>query len=174
VAANTPAQFRRLAAVLGVEALCSDARALDLDAFNSPGGFVVPRDTPYVTAQLRSAFESRSAAELEALLNSAGIPAARVRSLGEFLREVDDTGCVDLPDFRFDQGTHTVRTRGLGFAFAQEGEPTRGGAETLGQSTGLFLKDVGVAEDDMARLREANVIRTAAPRPRQASTLLDS
>jgi crotonobetainyl-CoA:carnitine CoA-transferase CaiB-like acyl-CoA transferase len=174
VAANTPAQFRRLAAVLGIEALCNDARALDLDAFNSPGGFVVPRDTPYVTAQLRSAFESRSAAELETQLNSAGVPAARVRSLGEFLREVDDTGCVDLPDFRFDQGTHTVRTRGLGFAFAQDGEATRGGAETLGQSTGLFLKDVGVAEDDMARLRDANVIRTAAPRPRQASTLLDS
>ena len=161
VAANTPAQFRQLAAVLGIEALCGDPRALDLAAFNAPGGFVVPRDTDYVLAQLRAAFEGRSAVALEPLLNSAGVPAARVRRLGEFLREADDTGRVQLPDFRFEQGAHTVKTRGLGFAFAEDGEATPVGAETLGQSTTRVLAQAGVAPDKIAALHAAGVIHTA-------------
>jgi crotonobetainyl-CoA:carnitine CoA-transferase CaiB-like acyl-CoA transferase len=162
VAANTPAQFRKLTAVLGIEELCDDPRALDLEAFNAPSGFVVPKDTPYVTALLRSAFESRSAFELEVQLSAAGVPAARVRRLGEFLREADETGCVELPDFRFQQASHTVRTRGIGFAFADDGEATTLGAETLGQSTEAVLKQAGVSESAIAELRAAGVIRTAA------------
>ncbi len=171
VAANTPAQFRKLTAVLGIESLCDDARALDLEAFNSPGGFVVPRDTPYVTALLRSAFESRSAFELEDQLSAAGVPAARVRRLGEFLREAEETGCVDLPDFRFQQGQHTVRTHGLGFAFAHEGESSSHGAETLGQSTAVVLKRAGVTDEAMAALQDAGVIRTASPALHPAAAL---
>jgi crotonobetainyl-CoA:carnitine CoA-transferase CaiB-like acyl-CoA transferase len=163
VAANTPAQFRKLTAVLGIEALCGDARALDLEAFNAPGGFVVPRDTPYVTRLLRTAFESHSAFELEERLGAAGVPAARVRKLGEFLREADETHCVELPDFRFRQGAHTVRTRGMGFAFAQEGEASLGGAEALGQSTEAVLQSANVSDDTIRQLRDAGVIRTAVP-----------
>jgi crotonobetainyl-CoA:carnitine CoA-transferase CaiB-like acyl-CoA transferase len=162
VAANTPAQFRALAAALDVSALCEDARALDLDAFNSPGGFVVPRDTAYVLGRLRAAFEGRSAAELETRLNNAGVPAARVRKLGEFLREVDDTGSVKLPDFRFSQGTQEVRTRGLGFSFAQDGEPSARGAETLGHSTQALLTEMGLEADAVAALGRAGVVRHTA------------
>jgi crotonobetainyl-CoA:carnitine CoA-transferase CaiB-like acyl-CoA transferase len=159
VAANTPAQFRALAAVLGMSELCEDARALDLDAFNSPGGFVVPRDTGYVLGRLRAAFEGRSAAGLETQLNSAGVPAARVRKLGEFLREVDTTGCVTLPDFRFSQGAQEVRTRGLGFSFAQEGESSARGAEALGHSTHALLTEMGLEADAVAALGRAGVVR---------------
>ncbi|MCZ8256406.1 MAG: CoA transferase [Polaromonas sp.] len=162
VAANTPAQFRALAAVLDMNALCEDARALDLDAFNSPGGFVVPRDTAYVLARLRAAFEGRSAAELETRLNNAGVPAARVRKLGEFLREVDDTGSVKLPDFRFSQSTQEVRTRGLGFSFAQDGEPSARGAETLGHSTQALLTEMGLEADAVAALGRSGVVRYTA------------
>lgn len=165
VAANTPAQFRKLAAVLDMDALCEDARALDLDAFNSPGGgFVVPRDTGYVLGRLRAAFESRNATELETSLNGVGVPAARVRKLGEFLREVDDTGCVTLPDFRFSQNTQEVRTRGLGFSFAQEGESSAYGAEALGQSTHALLTEMGLETEAVAALGQAGVVRhTALP-----------
>lgn len=162
VAANTPAQFRQLAAVLGMSELCEDARALDLDAFNSPGGFVVPRDTDYVLGRLRAAFEGRSAAELETRLNGAGVPAARVRKLGEFLREVDSTGCVTLPDFRFSQGTQEVRTRGLGFSFEQEGESSARGAESLGHSTHALLTEMGLEPDTVAALGRAGVVRHTA------------
>jgi len=56
-AANTPAQFRKLARVLAMEELCTDARALDLAKFNdAKGGFVVARDFDYLRAKLRAAF----------------------------------------------------------------------------------------------------------------------
>jgi crotonobetainyl-CoA:carnitine CoA-transferase CaiB-like acyl-CoA transferase len=71
-AANTPAQFRKLARVLDMESLCSDARALDLEKFNADnGGFVVARDFEYLRARLRAAFAERSAARLEQELNAA-------------------------------------------------------------------------------------------------------
>lgn len=139
-AANTPVQFRRLTAVLGLQGLCEDARALDLESFNAAdGGFVVARDLDYLRARFREAFASRSAAEMEELLNAAGVPAARVRRLGEFLSETDGAGHLTLPDFRFEQGPNTVRTPGLGFVCAQDGGPTPQGAESLGQSNAALL-----------------------------------
>ncbi|MES1980536.1 MAG: CoA transferase [Pseudomonadota bacterium] len=161
VAANTPAQFRKLAGVLQIEELCEDARALDLEAFNSPGGFVVPRDTDYVVGRLRAAFASHSAVDLETRLNAAGVPSARVRKLGEFLREVDGTGCVKLPEFTFRQATQDVRTRGLGFSFAEDGGASARGAETLGQSTQAVLGEMGLEAVAIDTLAEAGVVRLA-------------
>ncbi len=162
VAANTPAQFRKLTAVIGVEHLCQDARALDLVAFNAPSGFVVPNDTPYVTARLQAAFATRSAMQLEALLSQAGVPAAKVRKLEEFLDEVDSSDCVDLPDHRFDQGATQVRTRGIGFAFDQDGQPSVDGAPGLGQNTYSILAQAGLSDETIARLERAGIIRTDA------------
>jgi len=162
VAANTPAQFRKLAAALGIEALCNDARALDLDAFNAPNGFVVPNDRDYVVARLQQAFSTHGAAQLEALLADAGVPAAKVRKIEEFLREVDTTGCVNLPDYRFHQGGRDVRTRGIGFAFEQDGGPTAAGAPSLGQDTRAALARAGLDEAAIAELERAGVIRTDA------------
>lgn len=138
-AANTPAQFRKLAAVLGLDALCEDGRALDLEAFHSDGGFVVARDLPYLREQFSRAFAGRSAAEMEQRLNAVGVPAARVRKLGEFLREVEGGAALPLPGLRFAQGERTVRTPGLGFSWAGMGTAPRAGAESLGQSTARLL-----------------------------------
>ena len=89
-AANTPAQFRKLAAVLGLDALCDDGDALDLAAFNAPGGgFVVAKNLPRLQQTFGDAFAQRSAADMETRLNAVGVPAARVRRLGEFLDEVE-------------------------------------------------------------------------------------
>ncbi|HLU01513.1 MAG TPA: CoA transferase [Advenella sp.] len=162
VAANTPAQFRKLTAVIGVEQLCEDARALDLIAFNAPNGFVVPNDSHYVTTQLQAAFATRSAVQLEALLSDAGVPAARVRKLEEFLHEVDTTDCVGLPEYRFQQGNAQVRTRGIGFAFDQDGAPTVDGAPALGQNTRSILARAGLSDEAIAQLERAGVIRTDA------------
>ncbi|MFC3338290.1 CaiB/BaiF CoA transferase family protein [Paracandidimonas soli] len=160
VAANTPAQFRKLAAALGIEELCDDARALDLAAFNQPNGFVVPNDRRYVVERLRQAFASRSAVQLEDILSLAGVPAARVRKLEEFLHEVDATGCVSLPDYRFSQGGRELRTRGIGFDFDQDGGPTQSGAPSLGQDTRAVLAKAGLDEETIAALERAGVIRT--------------
>ncbi|NML48455.1 CoA transferase [Ramlibacter sp. G-1-2-2] len=146
-AANTPAQFRKLVAVLGLEELCTDARALDLDALNSDGGFVVAKDLPYLRERFSAAFATRSAAEMERRLNAVGVPAARVRKLGEFLREVDGGGQLPLPGLRFAQGERIVRTPGLGFRSADmvAGAPPRPGAESLGRSTGRLAAEAAPA-----------------------------
>jgi crotonobetainyl-CoA:carnitine CoA-transferase CaiB-like acyl-CoA transferase len=142
-AANTPAQFRKLTAVLGLTELCEDGRALDLQSFNSPGGgFVVAKDLEYLRKRFRDAFATHSAADMETRLNAVGVPAARVRKLGEFLREVDQGGHVTLPDCRYAQQGQEVRTPGLGFLYAQDAGPS-GPAERLGQSTQALLAELG-------------------------------
>lgn len=160
VAANTPEQFRKLTAAIGAESLCGDARALDLEAFNLPNGFVVPNDREYVVGQLREAFSTRSAAQLEERLSQAGVPAAKVRKLEEFLDEADATGCVNLPDHRFHQGGRELRTHGLGFAFAQDGGPTPAGAPAVGEGGHAVLARAGLDEQAIAELERAGILRT--------------
>lgn len=146
-AANTPAQFRKLTAVLGLEQLCTDGRALDLEAFNAATGFVVARDLEYLRQQFRDAFARRSAADMETRLNAVGVAAARVRKLGEFLREVDGGEQLPLPGLCFQQNGRVVRTPGLGFRYAERESGIRPGAQALGQSNSELL--------DQARMEPA-------------------
>lgn len=160
VAANTPVQFRKLTVTLDIQDLCTDARALDIAAFNLPNGFVVPNDREYVAMRLRRAFALHSAANLEAQLTQAGVPAARVRKLEEFLQEVDETHCVSLPDYRFHQGERQVRTRGIGFAVEQDGGPSTAGAPSLGQDTRELLIDAGLDPAHIDEMERAGIVRT--------------
>lgn len=133
--ANTAAQFRTLTALLGLVQLCDDERALDLDLFRAEEGFVVARDINYLSAQLRDAFAKRSAHEMERLLNEKGVPAARVRSLDQFLDEMRSGHQVKLPMMRYLQDGREVITPGLGFQFADDAAAApRAGAEALGAS----------------------------------------
>lgn len=86
-AANTPAQFATLCRALGVEDLLRDETLLDTAAMARGAGFVVARDDAALRARLAAAFASCSAAALERDLAAARVPAARVRSLAEFMRE---------------------------------------------------------------------------------------
>ncbi|HUD31704.1 MAG TPA: CoA transferase [Variovorax sp.] len=143
-AANTPAQFRRLTAVLGIEALCDDAEALDLPAFNAPGGgFVVARRFDAVQDRLRSAFAAHSAHDMEERLNAVGVPAARVRRLGEFLDEAERDGGPTTTPVSHRQGDRVVRTPGLGFKYRFDGEPDGLGAPHLGEHTRALLDETG-------------------------------
>jgi crotonobetainyl-CoA:carnitine CoA-transferase CaiB-like acyl-CoA transferase len=135
-AANTPAQFRAFTRALGLEALCEDARGLDLEAFNAPnGGFVVARDFDYLRAKFREALRGKSAAAMETALNAAGVPAARVRTLGEFLGEAP--GKVTLPVFELEG----ARTAGLGFALAEDGGPAGRAVPALGADNAALLAE---------------------------------
>lgn len=154
-AANTPPQFRNLARVLGLEALCTDPRALDLDAFNAPnGGFVVARDLEYVRGRIRGAFRLRSAADMETQLNAVGVPAARVRGLGEFLRETVGKDKLTLPVFSFERDGRTVKTAGLGFHQSEDGGPSARAAASLGADNGEILAGL-----DSVRGEQAGTLR---------------
>jgi len=158
--ANTPAQFRKLTAVLGLEALCDDGAAIDLASFNAPGaGFVVARNLPYLQQRFRDAFALRSATEMEVRLNSVGVPAARVRKLGEFLDEVEVGGGVKLPPCSHAQGASQVRTPGLGFRYRDEGEAVPVGAPSLGQDTRALLTEIGFDCEAIETLYAAGTVK---------------
>lgn len=153
-AANTPPQFRNLARVLGVEALCTDARALDLEAFNAPnGGFVVAKDLEYIRGRIREAFWRRSAADMETQLNAVGVPAARVRGLGEFLRETVGKDKLTLPVFDFVQDGRMVKTGGLGFHQAEDGGPSARAASSLGAENDEILATLNTDSGTQVRVK---------------------
>jgi crotonobetainyl-CoA:carnitine CoA-transferase CaiB-like acyl-CoA transferase len=159
-AANTPAQFRKFTAVLGLEALCDDGDAIDLAAFNAPGGgFVVARNLPYLRQRFRDVFSQSSAADMEARLNAAGVPAARVRRLGEFLDEVESGGGSALPLDSRQQGRRRLRTTGIGFRFQEEGETEDVGAPSLGQDTATLLAELALSPGEVESLRAANIVK---------------
>ena len=159
-AANTPAQFRKLTAVLGMEALCDDGAALDLAAFNAPGsGFVVARNLPYLQQRFRDAFAQQSAAKMEERLNAVGVPAARVRKLGEFLDEVEAGAEIEMPPRSYPQGAARVRTPGLGFYYRDEGEVIPAGAPSLGQDTRALLTEMGLSAQAIEALYDIGAVK---------------
>ena len=136
--------------MLGLDDLCADGEALDLDAFNAPGGgFVVARNLPYVQQRFRDAFAQQSADEMETKLNAAGIPAARVRRLGEFLNFQAQV---------FAQGEASVRTPGLGFRYQTQAEPALQSAPGHGQDNTALLSELGLEASHIASLRDQGII----------------
>jgi crotonobetainyl-CoA:carnitine CoA-transferase CaiB-like acyl-CoA transferase len=85
VAANTFGQFETLCRLIGRSEL---ARPPHVPAGLATGDFLANVANDDLRGQLAAAFAERDAATLEDALNAAGVPAARVRDLGEFLREV--------------------------------------------------------------------------------------
>ena len=79
LAANNERQFMDLCAVLGHAEWTEDER------WRHPRQRVDHQDA--LRVEIEKAFQRRGAAEWEALLDQAGVPASRVRSLGEVLAE---------------------------------------------------------------------------------------
>lgn len=159
VAANTPAQFRVLARMLGMEGICEDGALLDLEAFHAcPGGFVAARNLPALRARFQHAFAGRSAAQAEEELNRAGIPAARVRRIGEFLQEGGALGAVAATAYPHAAGD--VSTPGLGFQL-QDLDQAPGPAPALGADSRALLQSIGLGAAAIDALQGAGVIAAA-------------
>lgn len=138
VGANTPSQFRKLTEVLGLSQICSDPELIDMASFDPGQGFVRAKDAGKIRHAFATAFQSLDAGELEQRLNQLGVPAARVRRLGEFLSEAKGGADVQIPWRTFAQAGRTVETTGLGFSMAGEQRSALAGAEHLGASDQLF------------------------------------
>jgi crotonobetainyl-CoA:carnitine CoA-transferase CaiB-like acyl-CoA transferase len=158
-AANTPAHFRILCGLLGLEPLCADPRYLDLDRFNAEaGGFVVARDLEGLRAQFRAAFATRSASAMEVELNAAGVPAARVRNIGEFFDEVCDGSRLTLPQIEASGAGEVVRTPGVGYDAHPDRPGSSAPAPHLGEHTLTVLQWAGLDEAEIKALSQAGVI----------------
>ncbi|HEY4375236.1 MAG TPA: CoA transferase [Burkholderiales bacterium] len=159
IAANIPEHFRLLCGVLDLEHLCGDARYLDLERFNAEGGgFVVARDLEGLRAQLRTAFATRSAPAMEAALNAAGVPAARVRRIGEFLDEVRDGSRLSFPQVETADPEGRVRSPGVGYDSYPDRPGTAAAAPRLGEHTRVVLRWAGVSDADIQALKADGVV----------------
>lgn len=96
-AANVPRQFSALCEALGVPELLQDEALLDVAALRVGEGFVMARDAAGLHARLAAAFERHDAHALEAQLAARGVPAARVRSLHEFVSEFAQGAMMTAP-----------------------------------------------------------------------------
>ncbi|WP_052161729.1 CoA transferase [Hoeflea sp. BAL378] len=140
VAANTMGQFAILCRLLGRPEL---AMPPYLPAGLSSGAFLANAATEELRAELGAAFAAATADALETALNAAGVPAARVRDLGEYLTELypltPGIGIAGEPV-------------ALGPAFRRDGQawPALPAAPRLGDDTGAY--DMGA---DLASARPA-------------------
>jgi crotonobetainyl-CoA:carnitine CoA-transferase CaiB-like acyl-CoA transferase len=85
VAANTMGQFVTLCRLLGRPELAAPPF---VPAGLAAGDFLANLANPPLRRDLAQAFAAAKAADLEVALNAAGVPAARVRDLAEYLRDV--------------------------------------------------------------------------------------
>lgn len=159
-AANTPTQFKKMMHQLNLDAICNDSALLDLDAFNAPNeGFVVARQPDLVKLKIQNALKEKSAVELEIQLNKLGVPAAKVRTLTEFLDELSQEKNVSAPFMTFKQANKTIKTAGLGFSLDHGVQAISKTTPMLGEHTHELLKSIGINEDQITKLIAANLLR---------------
>jgi crotonobetainyl-CoA:carnitine CoA-transferase CaiB-like acyl-CoA transferase len=111
IGANTPAHIARLLELLGVPA--TEGAALLEPATDRAPAFARARDPIAFRDLLATRLRDCSATDLEQRLNSAGVPAARVRTLREFTQESCATGM--LQPVLLGEGEAQAVTPGLGW-----------------------------------------------------------
>lgn len=162
VSGNTPAQFKKLLAALALQHLCDDESLFDPSMFSGKTpGFVVARDTPRARRILHEAFGQYSARELEGRLNAVGVPAARVRRLGEFLTEFQDGALLRIGQRSYDGLAGLVRTPGLGIDWPGDERLPTVGAPQLGDATTELLGELGLQASDIEKLHGEHVLACA-------------
>jgi crotonobetainyl-CoA:carnitine CoA-transferase CaiB-like acyl-CoA transferase len=106
-----------------------------------------------------SALRSKSAIELEDQLNAIGVPAAKVRTLSEFLEELSKGNNVNIPFASYEQDDKVIKTTGLGFSLDKASQSTKERSPNLGEHTYEILKDIGIDDNQIAKIIEANILK---------------
>lgn len=159
-AANTPTQFKKMMHLLELDEICTNAELLDLEAFNAKNeGFVIAKQADLVKEIIQKALHQKSAVELENQLNEVGVPAAKVRTLPEFLEELLVDENMKIPFMAFNQANKVIKTAGLGFALNNGDQIKTTSAPTLGEHTHELLKSIGINEDQIGKMMAANILR---------------
>ncbi len=156
VAANTRRQFAALCELLGLAEVADDP-ALVAQVGDGATTNVIPVDAAELGRRLDAAFACRQAAVLEGELNDAGVPAARVRRMGVFLREARAGQHVEL-------GLEHLEGDGGGFwqfgpGFSGLGRPATAPAPRLGASTGEILRRAGLSSGEIEALAREGAVR---------------
>jgi len=159
-AANTPTQFKKMMNVLGLESICSDPNALDLDAFNAVNeGFVIAKDPSLVKEKIQSLLLTKSAFQMEIELNSVGVPAAKVRTLSEFLEEASSGVNINIPLHEIKNNNKLIKTSGLGFILEEHTQKQEIKAPKLGEHTAEILQKIGLTNEQIEGIIKAGILK---------------
>ncbi len=111
------------------------------------------------SAALAAAFRARPAAEWEDLLQSEGIPCARIRTLDEALGDVQVQARPVLHKFDGPQGSvEGMTTTIAGFRMQEHGPSLDQPPQRLGAQTEEVLSNLGYSQAEIDRLRDAGII----------------
>ncbi len=148
IAANEVAQYEKLCDLLGRPDLKTDPRFCDreLRRENRAG----------INREVEQALSSRGAAEWEALMIAAGVPAGRVLSVPEILGHSHLQERNFVTTFQHPDGTQNI-ARG-GFQFADDPVRPESPAPKLSQDTDRWLRELGHGSEEIAELRSKGVI----------------
>jgi formyl-CoA transferase/CoA:oxalate CoA-transferase len=150
VAVGNDKLWQQFTAVLGADGLAADPRyATNPDRVRN-------RDS--LIPELEAALASRTSAEWSDLLNAAGIPAGPVNTV---------PAAIDHPQVRARDMVAEIdhpaagRLRMLGSPVKLSGQPPsiRRPPPVLGQDTDAVLAEAGISSAEIARLREAGIVR---------------
>ncbi|PWV97783.1 formyl-CoA transferase [Hoeflea marina] len=150
VAANNDKQFRALCRGLGRSDILADVRWGDPEARG--------RNAAGLRAELVAIFLERPAIEWEGLLDVAGVPAAKVRSLDEVLAEDHAASRAFTRPMAWPAAPHAVHLPTLGFKVNCEVIAATAPPPELGGSTREVLAGLGYSEADLVRLAEEGTI----------------
>lgn len=150
VAANNDKQFRALCSGLGRPDILENER------WHSPEARKA--NAPALRQELVAIFRSKPAIEWENMLDRAGVPAAKVRSLDETLAEDHAKSRNFAHTMQWDREPGEIHLPSLGFKVDGEAvTPTRAPPE-LGRDTHAVLKDIGYSDAELERLARDAVI----------------
>jgi len=146
VAVNEQHQLRNLLGLLGLEGLLNDPRFIT-PTLQSSNGVVLRSHVQEVLLQ-------RSAHQWEHALNAAGVPAARVRTLVEALREREEQGRSIFHRFSGGEESHQtgLQVPLAAFRFAENGPCIRTGPRSVGSDTAEVFRELGFSSAEIAQL----------------------
>ncbi len=150
VAANNDKQFQALCAGLGRADILEDERWRD--------PVVRAGNAAALRAELVGIFRSQSAHHWEQVLDGAGVPAARVRSLDEVLAEGQAETRGFARPMNWPGATRDIHLPTLGFKVDSEVIAAREPPPELGQDTHAVLRELGYSDAELSRLADAAII----------------
>ena len=149
--ANEEHQYQRLCRALGLEHLLGDARFVEIRERR--------KNRDALHEEFRKVLATRTAEEWERILNDAGVPAAKIRSVAEILEHPQVRQRGVLHTFQNVAGLERDVTVLLSpFRMAHDGPEAKTPPPQVGADTDAILGELGYSLADINRLRRDKVI----------------
>jgi CoA:oxalate CoA-transferase len=152
IAINEQHQFEHLMQTVGLGAWLADPRFGDAAKRRE--------HTPLLRQGIQDALAKKSAAEWEDLLNAAGVPAARVVTIPEFMEAAQEPSKDFFHHFSAEQSGvgRDISVPLAAFRFRTDGPRAHTPPPRVGQGADDILQGLGYSESDIAALRDRKVV----------------